>query len=481
MKNKNGKFLYSDLADQIQARIESGGFKISEKLPSLRALCQSTGYSMTTVFQAYVELEKRGVVESRDRSGYFIKPRLKRLKDRAQMTREEMVPRKINLDDLIHQLTEDMGDPQILNLGGVMVAPEHLPVKRLHNQLKAIPQDQIPRIIAGYAHPQGVTLLRHQISNLLFPIIPGVKIEDIIITNGCTEALSLSLKAVSKPGSTIIVESPTDPWLRQTIKDSNMFTLEIPANPETGMDLTALEKIIHQEKISACIVNPNCQNPLGFIMPDAHKRKLAELCFQKQIPIIENDVTGDLYFGETRPFPIKKWDHHNNVIYCSSFSKVLAPGLRIGWVIPGRFKQIVKRMKLNRSLISPTLSQTLVANYLKEGTYNRHLRQLRKKIKLQHTLCARALNRYLPLNVRMSSPKGGLCIWIELPQGVEGRKVYYEAIKKGISILPGFLCTSFNTYDRFIRIGYGGVWNDTMDNAIEKIGQIITTIGQEET
>lgn len=477
MKNRNGKFLYADLSDRIQAQIEKGAFKLSEKLPSLRTLCQKTGYSMTTVFQAYVELEKRGVVESRHRSGYFIKARLERLRDLPEIKHHEMVPKKISLDDLIHQLTEDMSNPHILKLGSVAVAPDHLPFKRLHKHLKSIPKKQIPDVIAGYGHPQGDALLRHQISNLLFPIVPSVSMEDIIVTNGCTEALSLSLKAVSNPGDTVIVESPTDPWLRQTIKDYDVYALEIPTDPDTGVDLNAVKRIIAKEKIAACVINPNCQNPLGFIMPDENKKKLLDMLCEKAIPIVENDVCGELYFGEYRPNPLKKWDATDNVIYCSSFSKVLAPGLRVGWVVSGRFKESIKRMKLNRSLVSPTLNQALVASYLKEGTYHRHLRRLRETIKLQYSYCAAALTKYFPETIKMTAPSGGQSIWIELPNGTKGREVYYEAKKKGISILPGFLCTNLDIFDPYIRIGYGGCWDKTIERAIEQLGDIIRRIG----
>ena len=262
----------------------------------------------------------------------------------------------------------------------------------------------------------------------------------------------------------------TDPWLRQTIKDFDMYALEIPTDPDTGVDLYSVKRIIAQEKIAACIVNPNCQNPLGFIMPDDNKQKLLGMLCDKAIPIIENDVCGELYFGEYRPNPLKKWDTNDNVIYCSSFSKVLAPGLRVGWVVSGKFKESIKRMKLNRSLVSPTLNQALVASYLKEGTYHRHLRKLRQTIKLQYSYCAAALTKYFPETIKMTAPSGGQSIWIELPNGTKGREVYYEAKKKGISILPGFLCTSFDIFDQYIRIGFGGFWDKTMERAIEQLG-----------
>lgn len=481
MKTQDGKFLYSDLADRIQARILSGGYRLSEKLPSLRALRRKTGYSMTTVFQAYVELEKRGIIESRHRSGYFIRPRPERLRPLPKIRHHEVVPVKVSLDALIHELTRDMGDTGVLKLGGVTVAPEHLPVKRLHSHLTSIARKQSPGMIAGYAHPQGDAMLRHQISNLLFPIIPDISMEDIIVTNGCTEALDICLKAVAGPGDTIIVESPTDPWLRQIVKDSRMYALEIPADPVTGMDLDRMETILLEENISACIMNPNCQNPLGFIMPDENKKRVVSLLGAKGIPIIENDICGDLYFGATRPNPVKKWDTQGNVLYCSSFSKVLAPGLRIGWAIPGRFRKTVRRMKLNRSLISPTLNQALVASYLKEGNYDRHLRRLREIIKHQHQYCATAVHQYFPESVRMTSPSGGLSLWIELPRGVAGRDVYFEAKKEGISILPGFLCSSFDAFDRYIRIGYGRVWDQEVEDAVAKIGNIVYQLAQGES
>lgn len=473
MKKKKKRFLYSGLADRIQKQIKSGSFKISEKLPSLRSLCRETGYSMTTVFQAYIELEKRGIVESRHRSGYFIKPRLGKLRQQPEMKHHDMVPEKIRLDDLIHQLTEDLGDPKLLKLGSLSIAFDHLPYRQLYKHLKSIPRERAPEVITGYVHPQGDATLRQQISNLLFTIIPPINMEDMIITNGCTEALSLSLRAVSSPGDTIMVESPADPWIRQAIKDSDMFALEIPTDPVTGMDLTSVGKIITREKIASCIINPNCQNPLGFIMPDDHKKTLIAMLADKKIPIIENDVSGELYFGEHRPSPLKKWDNDENILYCSSFSKVLAPGLRIGWVVPGQYKEKILRMKLNRSLVSPTLNQVLVASYLKEGTYHRHLRKLRETLKIQYAYCAASLSRHFPETIRMTTPAGGQSIWIELPKGVKGRDVYSEARKKGISILPGFLCTNFDTFDHFIRISYGGKWDTAADQAIQTLGEII--------
>ena len=182
---------------------------------------------------------------------------------------------------------------------------------------------------------RGNEQLRRQITNLLFAFIPDLSMEDIIVTNGCTEALSLSLKAVANPGDTIALESPSDPFIRRMLSDNGLYALEVPADPKLGINPDRLEKLVKHKKIAACLLNANCQNPLGFIMPDERKKKVVALLGQKNIPIIDNDVSGELYFGAIRPNPIKKWDTQNNVLYCSSFSKVLAPGLMVGWIIPG--------------------------------------------------------------------------------------------------------------------------------------------------
>ena len=242
------KFFYKDLADQIQRRIKNGGYRMSEKLPSLRSLCRTTGYSMSTVIQAYVELEKRGVVASRDRSGYFIKPSTDRLRPGPEIIRHEMAPGKISVDNLIYILTRDMGDPGVLKFGSVTVAPEYLPVKRLHAHLKSFTKTQVPKVITGYAHPQGDEQLRHQITNLLFPFIKNLSMEDIIVTNGCTEALSLSLKAVANPGDTIALESPSDPFIRRMLSDNGLYALEIPADPKHGINPDRLEKLVDQKR-----------------------------------------------------------------------------------------------------------------------------------------------------------------------------------------------------------------------------------------
>ena len=470
---KRGKFRYKVLADQLQSQIETGGFTLSEKLPSLRVLCQQTGFSMTTVFQAYVELEKRGVIVSRQRSGYFIRPRSERLRMAPDMTCTDMVPQKINLDDMIHQLTEDLGNPSLLKLGAISVAPAHLPVEQLHRHLKAIPKTRIPQLIAGYVHPLGDPGLRRQILRLIFAYLPEITEADILLTNGCTEALSLGIRAVTSPGDTILVESPADPWLRQAIRDLKLYALEVPTHPETGMDLHSVEQLLARETVAACIVNPNCQNPLGFIMPDDHKKTLVDLMEKNSIPIIENDVSGDLHFGEIRPRPLKSLDTKGTVIYCSSFSKTLAPGLRVGWMIPGRFKDKIQRMKLNASLVSPALNQALIAAYLKEGRFPRHLRRLRTVLRVQYQYCAAAINACFPKTVKMTRPAGGQSLWIELPPHTDGRQIYKQVRSKGISVLPGFLCTSFSAFDNFIRIGYGGVWDEETKKAIKVIAAAI--------
>jgi len=466
-------YRYIQLATALEGKIVSGVYRAGEKLPSVRKLHRRTGFSITTVYQALIELEKRGHVEARQKSGFYVKPRLKPILPSPTLKRHRPVAKKVTINVIAAAIVEAMGDRQILQLGGSVVAPGLLPHKELNRLVKSIPPKKLTDLMTMYENPSGNLMLRRQLAQRSIDILQETCIEDIVVTSGCIEAVSLCLQAVANPGDTILVESPTYPWFLQMIEAFNMLALELPTDPSTGIDLKSLEMATQTHQIKAAILVPNFHNPLGFLMPDKKKRRLVAFMNEKKIPIIENDIHGDLYFTEQRPSTLQSFDKTGMVLYCNSFSKTLSPGLRIGWTVPGSFLDRVRQLKINTGIASPGITQHVVTEYLKGGSYERHLRYLRTTLRNQVHGVALSVARHFPEGTRITAPQGGLMLWIEMDGKVDGLKVFHTAMERGISILPGSMCSSTRQYNNCIRISCGFPWDEKIESGIKALAEIV--------
>ena len=406
-------FQYIGLANDLAKKIEKGSFNVGDKLPSLRNMHALTGLSVSTVYSAYIELENRGLVEARQKSGFFVKPPFHRILPLPTMKNPPATPRKVSVNALVEFIMEAIGDPTVLPLGTAIPANELLPVKRLARVMRQAMLRYVRSGDLSYGPPAGWTELRQQIAKRMVMVggIDGIGAADILVTSGCLEAIQLCLRAVAGPGDTILVESPTFVCYLQLIEDLNMYALEVPADPVSGIDMDSVKKALATTRIRACILNPTFQNPLGFTMPDHAKEEFVNLMSNHHIPIIEDDIYGDLYFGNTRPKTLKSFDEKDMVLYCASASKTLSPDLRIGWTVPGRFMDKVKRLKINSSMATSKFNQLVVVDFLKEGYYDRHLRQLCRAVKAQMVNTAQAVARHFPANTKITTPEGGLVLW----------------------------------------------------------------------
>lgn len=469
-------YRYVRLADEMEGQIKNGIFKAGEKLPSIRKLQASTGFSMTTVYQAFVELESRGLVEPREKSGFYVKPVLHRLLPPPRLRRHRAVPRRVSVNALARSVIETMGDSGMLRLGGTVTAPELMPTRQLHGIIRSIPARRMETLLTTYESPVGSLPLRREIAKRSIELLHRTDTEDILITNGCIEAVGLCLRAVAREGDTVVVESPTYPWFLQLVEDLNIYALEVSTDPRTGIELGALSQAVAANDVKACILVPNFHNPMGCLMPEEKKQQVVEFLNRKNIPIIEDDIHGDLYFGKSRPGTLMSYDRKGLVMYCASYSKTLVPGFRIGWTLPGRYTDTVKRLKMNTSISSPTLNQFVIAEFLKSGAYERHLRRLRIALKNHASNIALAVSRYFPKDTRITAPEGGLTLWVELNPKVDGLEVFHAARSEGIAILPGSMCSGSKRYRNFIRLSCGFPWSDTVDHGIRSLGKIVENL-----
>lgn len=462
--------LYRKLADELANMISTGGFQAGDRLPGVRHQAQLRGLSIATVINAYRHLEDRGLLEVRNRSGFYVKAKPATQVQPPRILVTTMRPAPVTGQDMVLQLIKAANDPAIVQLGAAVPAPEFLPTRIIEQALGKAARNQRVRI-ANYEFSPGAPELRRQVSRRLADAGCAVHMDNLVITNGCQEALSLALRAVTVPGDVVAIESPTFYGLLQVIESLGLEALEIPTNPRTGMSLEALELALSRWQVKACVVTPNFSNPLGCCMPDDNKKKLVTMLKERSIPLIEDDIYGDLGFSHSRPTLLKALDE--NVILCSSVSKTLSPGLRVGWIAAGPYQDKVEYMKYVLNLATTTLPQLAVADLLENGQYERHLRRVRTDYAQAVARMTEAVIHTFPEGTKISQPQGGFVIWLELPGNVDSFDLARQALAAGISIAPGPIFSASQKYSSFMRLSCACEWNPRVERALVKLAGLL--------
>lgn len=462
--------LYERVGGEIVALIEGGTFRVGERLPSIRQLSSKLNVSINTVMQAYAVLEDRRVIHARPQSGYYVCPRVPEIKAEPLPRDQSLRATAVTFSDLCQRVIRNMMETELVPLGSAVPNPQHLPVDKL-NRIMAAELRRFGSQSVSYMMPPGSERLRTQIAkrSLLcgFSVCP----DQVLITSGCVEAVHLALRATCRPGDTIAVESPFYFNFLQLIAEMGLKTLEIPSTPREGISIEALRYAIENNKISACLVIPNFSNPLGSLMPDERKRELVQLLASREIPLIEDDIYGDLTFGQQRPIAAKSFDRKGLVIYCSSFSKTVAPGYRVGWAIGGRFQPEMERLKMMTNLATASPTQLALAEFLATGGYDHHLRAIRRIHSKNLSQMAEAVARYFPEGTRMTHPGGSFWLWVEMPEGTDSVRLFHRALEHGISITPGAIFSLSGKYGNYIRLS-SAFWDERAERAIETLGKL---------
>jgi len=463
--------LYLEVSDRIEKLIARKALKVGDKLLSVRALSKEQNISLSTAFQAYYHLESKGLIEARPQSGYYVKysPVHPLNVPTTCAPPDEAV--SLSVDDMIASVYHDLRSDKLLQFSVGAPDVSLLPAAKLN---KAVVQAlrEAGDCCLNYEHVQGNVLLRKQIARLSFNWGGTVSEDDVVVTAGCMEALALCLRAVTQPGDAVAIESPTYFGIFQVMESLGLKVVEIPTDPTAGIDLNYLEQAIPRFSIKACLFVCNFNNPLGSLMPDERKKDLVELLARQNIPLMEDDIYGELYFGKSRPRTCKSYDKKGNVIQCASFSKSLAAGYRIGWAIPGKFKERVIRLKHMHNVSTNTLAQTALAHFLQNGRYELHLRHLRRALHTQSLRYIQSITAHFPEDTRITRPQGGFALWIELNKRVDGYKLHRRALKHMIGIAPGQIFSSQGKFTNCFRICYGIPWSARVDDGIKTLADL---------
>ncbi len=440
--------LYMQLVDDIIENIEENIYKPGDKLPSIRHMSEARGISIMTVLKSYQELLLRGYLISKPQSGYYVAVRQEL--DDIHKPVELSSPKHVEMPDMTRLVLLDSNDETLIPLGSGVPSQSLLPVAKLaHITSKLLQSEQVPLQITGSA--EGSPALRLQLAKHMFLAGTPTQADDIIVTSGCNEALFIAFSVVCNTGDLVAVESPCYFGVLQILQELGLRAIEIPSSDE-GINSDALRSALETNPIKAVYVNPNCNNPRGGIMAETEKKKLASLIEEYNVPLIEDDSIGDLYFGKTRPGTIKAYDRKGLVIYCSSFSKVLAPSYRIGWIIPGKFRKQVIQFKHALNLATSPLLQQAIAQYLAHGSFERQMHKARAAYRQKIEGMSDYIREMFPQGTTVSNPQGGFFLWVQLPSEIDTLNLYYRAREKNISLAPGGMFSVNNTYSNCLRM-----------------------------
>ncbi len=470
MDDPASDFLYEQLATELGHAIDRGSLRPGERLPSVRRLAEDRAVSVATVLQAYLRLENAGMIEVRPKSGHFVRRRTESTAE-PRAPRKASQPARVSVSDGVLRLSQALRDPSVVPLGSAYLDADILPIVALNRLLAQIAREA-STAGARYDVPPGLPTLRHQLARRAVSWGVALHEDELVTTVGATEAITLSLRAVARAGDTIAVESPCYFGLLQAVESLGMRAVEIPGSPRTGMDLDALDEALRTGPIRAIVLSANVSNPLGAVMPDDAKERLVRTAERHDLPIIEDDVYGDLVFDGTRPRPLRAFAKGGNVLTVGSVSKTLAPGYRVGWVAPGRWQEQVERLKFSQSLACATLPQMAVAEFLGSGGYDRHLRRLRSYLAGQVERFREAIVGHFPEGTRVSCPRGGFVLWVEMPSGVDALELQERAQARGIAVAPGPIFSARSRFGNFIRVSCGLPWGPRPDGALRVVGQI---------
>jgi DNA-binding transcriptional MocR family regulator len=469
--------LYHQLADHIHELIRAGTLRAGDRVPSVRRLSQQQGVSVSTVLQAYQRLEDNGVIEARPQSGYYVK----RLKFAVREPAPSRPPRRaltVEVNELADAVLTYANDPNVVAFGSGCPAPELFALERVRRVLSSLARRD-RAALGRYGLPPGTERLRRAVARRALEWGCRIDYRDLVTTTGCMEAINICLRAVTQPGDLVALESPTYYGFLQILQALGLRALEIPTHPRSGISLEALELALAEHPVKAVLVMPNVSNPIGATMSDAAKKRLVELLAAKSVPLIEDHIYADLHFDTPAPRAAKAFDRAGNVMLCGSFSKTLSPGLKVGWIEPGRWRERIRMQKFVASGGQNELVELAVAELLESGGYERSLRQLRRRFESHVDAARGVIAESFPAGTRATRPSGAYIVWVELPKNCDSVALFERLLERGITIAPGPMFSASQRYRNCLRVSLGQPWGERQERALRDVGRMARELAGE--
>jgi DNA-binding transcriptional MocR family regulator len=467
--------IYINMANKIASMIESDVYKAGDKLPSLRNLHKEHGLSIGTILQSFNHLIDKGLISSKEKSGYFVSYKSKRKLPLPQTIPAALSARAVHIDQLLQKLRKDSDGKDFVSFANAL--PDHrlLPFNSIKRVIQNVSRD-ISGSYLAFEQRKGNLKLREEIAKRSFMWSGSLHPDDLVITTGAMEAVVLCLKAVTKEGDTVLVQDPCYYGIMESLEYLNLKVVTIPCHSETGINVTELEEACNKLPVKVCVLVSNFNNPNSACLSSEKKQWLAAFANDRKIPVIEDDLYGDIFFNDNRPDAIKTYDKNGWVLYCSSFSKSLAPGFRIGWCAPGKFVYEVERLKSMLNGSTCNFMQKALYQLLSSGLYDRHLKKFRIELHKNLIRTTNLIEQHFPEGTKISCPLGGLVVWIELPSPINTVQLQDAAFNAGISYAPGEIFSAKGDYQNYLRISYCKLWEVKTEKALMRLGSLFRSV-----
>ncbi|MGO9641236.1 MAG: PLP-dependent aminotransferase family protein [Candidatus Acidiferrales bacterium] len=479
--------LYVQLRDQLRSLVHSGELRPGDRIPASRELATQLGVHRTTIANAYAELESEGLIQGHVGRGTYIRAGSESMKFSAPppaafanggSVRWESLFAEDRSEDGLHRLAQP-SPPDSISF--VLARPDDrlFPMQELRSCLDAVLRREGPSIFQ-LGSTDGYPGLRRELIEFLRGEGLAVREENLLITNGCQQSLDLMAKAFLRAGDAVVLENPAYPGAITICTGARTRCLAVGVRTEwespgaEGIDVGALEATLAANRVKLMIVTPDFHNPTGTTLPLESRRKLLELASRYQVPIIEDHIYARLHLrGEEMP-SLKQLDRTNVVVQIDSFSKFAFPGLRVGWIVaPANVIERLRWIKQATDLHTGQLAQAALAEFTRRGLLSKHLARMRRTYLARLEALEESLERHMPDETRWTRPRGGMCVWVELPAGFDASEMLIHARERGVSYAPGRYFYSQGHQPNTLRLGFAGVEEKQIARGVAILAEIL--------
>ncbi|WP_370681107.1 PLP-dependent aminotransferase family protein [Comamonas sp. GB3 AK4-5] len=462
--------LYLQIAEPLAQCIRQGTLARGDKLPSVRALARQHGVAQATVVQALHWLEDAQLITARPRSGFYVAPRPVALPE-PSTARPVRRPRAVQPDWLGQRVLGRTQPEGMVSFSSGTPGPDLLNTDRVRRAVaRAVQQHR--HLLCTYPETSGHAGARRALARYAVGLGCSLDPERIVITAGCMDSVALCLRTVTRPGDVVALESPTHFSFLEVLQALQLRALEIPTHPRHGLSLDALQLALDTQPVKALLMVPTLSNPLGSCMPQAERKRLVQMAAQHGLAVIEDAIYADLAEGDTMRRTLKSYDSTGHVMLCHSFSKTLAPGLRLGWVEAGRWAEPLRRIKDMHAGGQSAVLELALADLITQTGHHAAMRQLRAAIAVRVDQARQVIARHFPQGTRVSDPPGGLLLWLELPRGVDALQLHQACLAEKILVAPGSVFGTAGRFPQGLRIGLGGDWSEQHLPALRRVGEL---------
>jgi 2-aminoadipate transaminase len=477
--------LYVQLRDQLRALMHSGELRSGDRIPASRELAGQLGVHRTTVANAYAELESEGLISGHVGRGTFIcgsavkqfSPPPRTNGNGGGMRWEALFADDRGEESLSRMMPEV--PPGAIAFTVARPDTECFPLEEFRRCANDVLRRDGSRILQ-LGSTDGYEPLKRELLDLFRSEGFNVRGEQLLITDGCQQAIDLVCKTFLRPGDSVALENPGYPGAIAILAGARVRALAVGVETDparighVGIDVDALETVLLQNRVKFFLITPDFHNPTGTVLPLAERRRLLEIAAHYQVPVIEDGIYARLRLRGNAIPSLKMLDTAGNVIHVDSFSKTAFPGLRVGWCIgPESAIERLQLVKQTTDLHTDQLSQATMAEFMRRGYFARHLVKMRKIYRSRLAAMEESLEKHMPDGTSWTHPEGGMTLWVTLPAGFDAGELLIHARERGIVFLPGRYFYSQQPRPNTLRLGFAAVDEKRIAQGIEKLSELL--------